>query len=662
MKYIILFLFFVSFSVPAQYTVNDRPLAAATFTRNFDKATVDAYLTSGEDERVIAGLLSISHSDDTSFVPVIISLPINKFAREICFTLGQIGSCSRSSEYLNNVFKGDSTGPLIKYYSLVALGKISDSSSAEKLVSDYNESDTKSDYNGISLALYYLCNAGKVSAERVRPVLEKELYFSSSRKFEAAFCLYRIGPSPGEKDLLIKVLNRILNDKIVSQVTARPVPYLLGCLRKLQYFPYDPDLIKKLRDIDDFQVLVELVKAFPFSNFHSENELDTFLDFLDSDNKNISREAAIAVKDLYLQSILKDYLYVKLSEILHQDNDMEKYTRGELLISYLDLFPEDFNDVLLKFFNDKISPEYVYKLCSYYPGSPEALNILSEKYNTESTVNKLFILESILNFDHTNPDVMKVLLSAISSDQPSLISVAADGIDSSIVSIEKDTLTNVITSQISIHLNDANFIESLTALERTASKISADLQQNVIGSLSASELYSIRKFTSGLKGKSAQKITKNIDYFEKYWSKAFEYSKAEIVTDKGSFLISFFPEYAPVTTGSFCYLAEKDFFNGIPFHRVVPGFVIQGGDPEGTGWGGPGYEIVSEFSPFEFNEGMVGMASSGKDTEGSQWFVTTGSYPHLDGRYTIFAEVLNGLSVVKRITQGTRILKVNLIR
>lgn len=662
MKYCVFFFFLVSVSVSAQYTVQDKDLAATTFTRNFDKVTTNASLTSEDDEKVIAGLMSVSQSEDTNYVPVIISLPLNKFAREICFALGQIGSCSQSSEYLDKVFNADSTDPLIKYYALVALGKIGDSTFAEKLISDYNNAKSKSNYNGISPALYYLCSDGKIPPEEVRPVLENELYFSSSRKFEAAFCLYRIGPSQDEKDILIKSLKRILEAKVVSRVTTKSVPYMLGCLRKLQYFPYEPELFRKLKDFNDFQTLVELVRAMSYCNFQSEDEVDSFLEFLDSDNENVSREAAVAVKNLKLPSVLRDYLYLKLSERLHKDTEMEKYTRGELLISYLSLFPEDFNDVLLKFFKGKISPEYAYKLCSFYPDSREALNILKEKYYTESLYDKLIILESILNFKQTNPDVGDILLSAISSDQPSLIAVAADGIDSSFINSQKDTLSFIISSQVSQHLNDADFVESLISLEGTAAKISADLKQKVTGYLSTSQLYSIKKYTAKLEGKPIRGITKSIDDFDKYWSKAFTYREAEIVTEKGSFVISFLPEYAPVTVGSFCSLAEKNFFNSIPFHRVVPGFVIQGGDPTGTGWGGPGYEIVSEFSPFEFNEGMVGMASSGKDTEGSQWFVTTGNYPHLDGRYTIFAEVLKGMNTVKAITQGTRILKVNLIR
>jgi cyclophilin family peptidyl-prolyl cis-trans isomerase len=88
--------------------------------------------------------------------------------------------------------------------------------------------------------------------------------------------------------------------------------------------------------------------------------------------------------------------------------------------------------------------------------------------------------------------------------------------------------------------------------------------------------------------------------------------------------------------------------------------VIQGGDPTGTGYSGPGYEIVSEFSPKEYKTGTVGMASSGKDTEGSQWFITTGNYPHLDGSYSIFGEVTEGQDIADSIDQDDVIINIEL--
>ena len=109
---------------------------------------------------------------------------------------------------------------------------------------------------------------------------------------------------------------------------------------------------------------------------------------------------------------------------------------------------------------------------------------------------------------------------------------------------------------------------------------------------------------------------------------------------------------APLTCDSFTALAGKGFFNGLVIHRVVPNFVVQGGDPRGDGWGGPGYALRSEFSPARYERGTIGIASAGKDTEGSQFFITHSPQPHLDGRYTVVGRVLEGMDVVDRIQAG----------
>lgn len=109
---------------------------------------------------------------------------------------------------------------------------------------------------------------------------------------------------------------------------------------------------------------------------------------------------------------------------------------------------------------------------------------------------------------------------------------------------------------------------------------------------------------------------------------------------------------------NFLALARKKYFDGVPIHRVVPNFVVQDGDPTGTGNGGPGYEIRDEINPVAYGRGTVGMALSGPDTGGSQWFVTHAPQPHLDGIYTVFGQVAAGQEVVDRIEQGDRILRI----
>jgi cyclophilin family peptidyl-prolyl cis-trans isomerase len=115
---------------------------------------------------------------------------------------------------------------------------------------------------------------------------------------------------------------------------------------------------------------------------------------------------------------------------------------------------------------------------------------------------------------------------------------------------------------------------------------------------------------------------------------------------------------APLTVANFLSLAKSGYYRNTRFHRVVPNFVIQDGDPADTGNGGPGYSIRDEFNPRRYDRGMVGMALSGPDTGGSQYFITHSPQPHLDGHYTIFGRVVGGMSVVDAILQYDRILAV----
>jgi cyclophilin family peptidyl-prolyl cis-trans isomerase/HEAT repeat protein len=135
--------------------------------------------------------------------------------------------------------------------------------------------------------------------------------------------------------------------------------------------------------------------------------------------------------------------------------------------------------------------------------------------------------------------------------------------------------------------------------------------------------------------------------------------RATVNTDKGAFTIELLADDAPLNVDNFVQLAQRGYFNNITFHRVVPNFVVQGGDPRGDGNGGPGYQIRCEINEVPYERGAVGMALSGKDTGGSQWFVTHSPQPHLDGGYTVFGRVIAGMDVVDMIARGDRILSIN---
>jgi len=132
--------------------------------------------------------------------------------------------------------------------------------------------------------------------------------------------------------------------------------------------------------------------------------------------------------------------------------------------------------------------------------------------------------------------------------------------------------------------------------------------------------------------------------------------RIRIKTTRGDITIRLLVNESPGSVANFLRLIKENFYGKSVFHRVAPNFVIQDGCPRGDGWGSPAFSIGSELGPLFYEEGSVGMASAGKDTEGSQWFITHSPTPHLDGRYTIFARVVSGMEVVHKIEIGDRIL------
>jgi len=130
----------------------------------------------------------------------------------------------------------------------------------------------------------------------------------------------------------------------------------------------------------------------------------------------------------------------------------------------------------------------------------------------------------------------------------------------------------------------------------------------------------------------------------------------------GEIRMEFFPEDAPKTVENFVGLAKKGFYNGLAFHRVVPDFVVQGGDPKGDGTGGPGYTIKAEFNNQKHVRGSVAMArSQHPDSAGSQFYICYGPHPHLDGQYTVFGRVTAGMEHVDKINQGDRMTTVAIV-
>ncbi|MCL4262971.1 MAG: peptidylprolyl isomerase [Anaerolineae bacterium] len=133
-----------------------------------------------------------------------------------------------------------------------------------------------------------------------------------------------------------------------------------------------------------------------------------------------------------------------------------------------------------------------------------------------------------------------------------------------------------------------------------------------------------------------------------------------MTTNKGDIVIELYPQYAPKTVNNFVFLIGEGFYDGVTFHRVIDNFMIQGGDPTGTGRGGPGYRFEDELkgNPLKHETGVLSMANAGPNTNGSQFFITHSPQPHLDGRHTVFGKVTSGMNVVNSIRSGDKMTKV----
>ncbi len=657
---ILIFLILTGTFCFAQYTPNDSALVKTTFTKEFNKGVIDAYLTSSDVQKVNAGLLCAAQSEDTSFVKIITKLNFDKFGKFICFALGQLGPSAQSSEYL---LKKITDGSSNMHYCLEAIGKVGNINTLNEISNLYLKKYNRLD--GISLALYNF-NLRKIAGkEEVLPILKNELKNSSDskRKFEAVFTIYRSGNADNLRDI---ILNSIKNDSLFNSKNKYKIAelqYLLASLRSIRYFPDDEDLLLKVLTDKNFIIKVEGIKAAVYYNYSGKKDLLKYLKTLDDSNPNIQSQAAISLNEVILKGNYKRFLKNYFEEKL-KDEKLPENAKGNLFLTYAKKFNLSFEEGL-KEYSGSINKIFLYEFAAEFRDNQKAFNYLLKEYNSTGNNNKIKLLESLIKFQHNQlfaNHLRKILLTSLSSSDPAYISIGAEGADSIFIKNNKTKLKQIILRQVNRYLYKPNYFESLQSFYFLSKNISKEFSEEVLNIFSNSSLYSVKKLAIEKFGKQWNNPHKEENNFLNFWYNSFKYSSAEIETEKGKFTIEFLPGYAPITVGSFLYLAQLKIFNNLPFHRVLPGFVIQGGDPLGNGWGGPGYEIISEFSPLKYEIGTAGMANAGKNTEGSQWFITTGFYPHLNGKYSIFAKVTKGMKVVNSIDRNDKIIKINLFQ
>jgi len=297
----------------------------------------------------------------------------------------------------------------------------------------------------------------------------------------------------------------------------------------------------------------------------------------------------------------------------------------------------------------------------------EALSLLRALLNNASTP-ALAMPDVLRAFAAFKPDdLSEVLRARFNADDVIVRATAAELLGE----VAPDsTITKALAAALPRALKDEMNDAALAILDALAKQKNDDAATMIKSVLSAPDHLVRRRAVALLKvgnppsTNDAQTVnTQNrpIDYTRALARAGSASVRAVVTTDKGAFTIELLSEDAPLTVDNFVMLARRKYFDSITFHRVVPNFVIQGGDPRGDGNGGPGYQIRCEINSVPYERGAVGMALSGKDTGGSQWFVTHSPQPHLDGGYTVFGRVVEGMEIVDRIARGDLIRSVRVV-
>jgi cyclophilin family peptidyl-prolyl cis-trans isomerase len=636
-------------------------LIRTTYERSFDKNIVYKYLHSNSEVKTKAAILSIAQSDDTTFVPELLKLDLNNYGSEIFFALAQIGKCDQS---INFLWKYLQSSPLPNQFPKIffAIGKIGSESDLQKLVEFYNSFDGPIfPYEGISEAILQFQIRG-IKSDEARAILETEITHQLATKSRIEHALFTLSRYK-INNISDAQMQRLFESDYTNEDEVFKQFVLMNVNRQIEI---DQNVLTKLLESNSPLTKIQLVKVLNFlkiDSITSSNEIiEYYVLLLNDANQNVAIQAIISLRDLDNITVKENYNFLAKNFVISLYSNKTKIFRGELLLTYNDILNNHnhFENTLDHF---DITFKYRIKYFAKQSDTKNAFNKISSYYLFgKSLGDKIESLSQILDLklDSTlNNSFKKIVLDALNSNAAPLISIAADGIDSVFKSENSKQLKEIISNQIDKCKDNPDFLEATMSLINLSEKIEADFYKSMIEKASSSKLYSIRKFVSSKTGNN-QIGFKELDKFKDIWSCAFKYEEATIKTSKGNIVIQFNSDIAPISVANFCLLVKQNFYDGIIFHRVVPGFVIQTGDPTATGWGGPGYDIISEFSDTDFGIGYVGMASAGKDTESSQIFIMQGSHPHLDSRYTSFAKVIEGMDVVYNIIEEDKIISIKL--
>jgi len=495
--------------------------------------------------------------------------------------------------------------------------------------------------------------------------------------WRVVFALQRIGDHPGIRSHLGRI-SALYKDQ--DPLVRMNLAVLFGKIRDEDICA---DILQRLAESDvDWRVRVNAFNALSlYDSLHQENIVETYRHAFSDGNVHVAESA---IRSFGIAGFARDTLLPHRrravdtleSIALNKNNKYIWQLQAGAVSAIAHLYGEDAFPLLTSIVDPAPGIQVQIAEALGKTGSTQSLGYLMNLLKSKNVFLSTAALTGLLELSKKNPNdrdvVEKIYSAAISALEVLDIAVTttAAGILGDSLFLRESSVDPLLVLLRRLRIPDD--VEAIQAVMQALGAIKSthavdeirrflSVRDHSVQLAAFSALATITGESHSLpEVSSLEPIYTDYD-FEYYWGLP-ETVLVNLETSRGTLALNLYKEFAPFTVMSFLKLAiQRKFYTGLTFHRVVPNFVVQGGDPRGDGWGGPGYSIRSEFSPLTYETGVIGMASAGMDTEGSQFFITHSPQPHLDGRYSIFGKLVGGLDALNGILRGDTIKEIKIV-
>lgn len=618
-----------------------------------DKQNIDSVLlyfnhsNPGYRLAAVNAMASIQSELSIDSLVEILGDPIIEVRSAAAYALGQIGNLE-TVDPLMNAFVNKDTSDVDNVFNstiLEAIGKTGNKSLLDALASveSYRITDTLL-LIGQSRAIYRYANRGintQKGTNRMVELASNQAYPNEVRVIAANY-LARA------KDIDISKSQFRIAEALIGASDPNVRMAIALALRKVT----EPDILKILQSQfiveKDYRVKVNILKAF--GSYKYIDNIDLILDHLDDENIHVANAAAQYLVDHGKRDDVEIYKTFAKKNLDHT-------VRAKIYASVLKHLPSYYLESralirtsLLRYLKELKGKPYVAKhyvaalgqdpySYAYLKEAAIDSGVVTIRTAGMEALSKIVSGKSFVNTFRSRSNRVKIEILDIIKEQFAKGDVGTMAIGAGILSNKKIGYRNLIQ-------NDSFLIAAATKLS-----LPREIE-------TYNEIKKALAYINNVKYK-AEKNSYNHPINWKTLATVSDSTIAVVRTNKGNFTIKLFGNTTPGSVANFIDLANDDFFDNKVYHRVVSNFVIQGGCPRGDGYGSLDYSIRSELPQLYYDdEGYVGMASAGLHTEGTQWFVTHSPTPHLDGKYTIFGKVTEGMDVVHQIVEGDKIIDV----